>query len=692
MAETTLTLARTAAAAISEAYPSQHFNFADGTIVSAIPGSRRILLAQFSQLDSAYKYAKLVSVGIGGGSDPETHEAQLVISQAGSADLSTVTWETQPQIDSATIGGCYISSQRPWFNKYYPFPRGPWPSEGNVIPPKYTAQEASAAARKILQAPTIAFWTMRTTAIEYTAVAYREGTTPYNSNGYTPFQLYVVLDPSVTIQNTVIAQDDAPRFGYMSPYEAHTFAWEFVSSDDTYTCAGDWTQASATFYYRNGASGSYSSIALTSANSVTLPASAFTVGSFQWYVTATDTDGRTTTSPVYTLTTGDSAPVATPADPVNTVEDGSKPILFKWSVSIDTGTTPTGADLQYSTDGSTWSDLASVSGSDTEYTAPANTFSAGTNFWRVRSYNVDGVAGNWSSAVQFISIAAPAAPVVSCDGKPFATISWQSTGQQAYKVEVDGKSYGPYFGTVKDFALPDYLSDGQHSASVSIQGLYGLWSNPGSVVFTVANVPGDSVSLSGKFDRDAKLAWTTDSQAADFYIYRDDVRIGHTAGASFADRFVLGSHSYYVINKLPGGYYTRSNVVTGTMRSCTRAVAAFSGGGWLEMPLSDDSETEENFAWSMVVSERHVTGSAWPVAEKSPYTDGSGSYRISFADVESGAAFEALRGQKVIVKSRGGNVAIGILSGYQKAMTNFYLTYIFTVQRCDWRDYVDAED
>lgn len=480
--------------------------------------------------------------------------------------------------------------------------------------------------------------------------------------------------------------------GYVNRHVAQIFEWDLVPDSD-YSCFGSWAQVSAIFSYRAGTSGTWTDVPISgSTQDIEISANTLPAGTVQWKVQTTDDQGTTAESEVYTITTTDSAITATPIAPINTIENGDAAIVFEWDTANDNGNPPTGADLQYSTDGSSWSDLGSVSGAATEYSAAAETFSNGTVYWRVRAYNADSVAGSWSDPVSFVCMAAPPMPVVSATEVPYATISWQSDGQQTYRVTVDGKSYGPYFGTKKSFDLPDYLSDGQHTATVEVQGSSGLWSHPGSVTFSVTNVPGDPVALTGKYSRDAALTWTTDSATADFYVYRDDVRIGHTTGTRFTDRFVLGQHSYYVVNKLPGGYYTRSNLSSGTMRSCTRAVAAFAGGGWLEMALSDDSDTEENFSWTMTASERHVTGAAWPVVERSPYTDGSGSYRISFADVETGAAFEALRGQRIIVKSRGGNVVIGVMTGYQKTMTNFYLTYVFTVRRCDWRDYVDAGD
>ena len=493
---------------------------------------------------------------------------------------------------------------------------------------------------------------------------------------------------------TVTSKPEAAVYasGYVNRHEAQTFAWDLVPDGNLY-CVGDWVQESATFFYRAGTSGDWTEVEISGSDQfVMLAAETLAAGTVQWKVETTDTEGTTAESEVYEITTTDSATTATPIVPKETVENGDQPIRFIWETANGHGTAPTGADLQKSNDGTTWTTLAQITTGATQYDAPAGTFTTGTRYWRVRAYNADGVAGAWSDPVTFVVVAAPPAPVVSADGKPYATITWQSSGQMAYRVTVDGKLYGPYFGTAKSFEVPDFLTDGSHTAEVSVQGEAGLWSQPGSVTFSVTNIPGEPVSLTGKFGRDAALRWSTEATVANFYIYRDGIRIGHTAAKQFTDRFVLGAHEYFVINKLPGGYYTRSNLSSGTMRSCTRAVAAFDGGGWLEMALSDESDTTEEFAWNQVVSERYVTGSDLPVVETSPYRSGSGSYRISFANVETGAAFEALRGRKVIVKSRGGNVAIGVLSGYTKTMTNFYINYIFSVRSCSWEDYVDETE
>lgn len=692
MAETTILLSRTGAAIISQAEPSNHIPFADGAVVTNAANAQRILLAQFDALPEEYKYKKLIKAWLGGGAEPQSEEVNLALYRAGAADLATVSWHTRPTIDNTTIGATYVSGSTPkGFNAIRPYPKGPWPSPGSLIPPAYTAQQASAAAKAMLLAPTLAIGCMSTSTITENPTAYHEGEGTYP---WTPFVLNVVLDPAVTIENTVAAAADSPSSGYLSPYVSHEFSWEFVSSDAMYQCAGSWTQASATFYYRNGDSGAYTQISAGTSTSVTLPASAFNVGTFQWYVTATDTDGRTTTSPVYILSTSDSLPTCAPVAPVDTVEDGSKPIVFEWSVSIDTGTTPTGADLQISSDGSTWTTLGTVSGAATTWSAAPSTIGSGTKYWHVRAYNADGVAGVWSTAASFVCISAEVSPVVSCNGKPFAEISWQSANQQAYRMTVDGVLYGPYFGTAKTFSVPDYLKDGDHTVSVEIQNSFGLWSNPGSVSFTVANVPGAAVSLSGLFDRDAELSWSTYDATSDFLIYRDGVQIGHASGRSFTDRVVLGYHSWRVINRLPGGYYTASNVVSGTLMTGRLAIAPLSGGAWLELTKSENSARSVVWNESQQVALRQFAGQIYPQAEAAPYKTMSAGFDVAWthAEAEQAAVFASLIGQPVIFKTPCEGAMVGILTAWQRNNMHFYRSYSATVQRIHWRDFVDADD
>lgn len=386
----------------------------------------------------------------------------------------------------------------------------------------------------------------------------------------------------------------------------------------------------------------------------------------------------------------DTGAVATPVSPVNTVEDGSTDITFEWSLSNDSGIAPQKTDLQVSTDGSTWTNLATVTGGGTSYTAGG--FTAGTVYWRARAYNRDNVAGSWSTAVNFIIVAAPSAPTVLCDGKPFATITWRVQGQQSYRITVDGTVYGPYFGSEKSFTLSDYLEDGEHSVSVEIQGNYGMWSAAGSATFTVENVSGDAVTLDVDCGIDAVLTWETDSTTEDFLIYRDGVQIGHTSEDNFTDRLSLGEHVYTVVNRLTSGDYTKSNAVTGT--TCTRytAMAALSGGDWVFLPLTDESDPEQDFSHSKNYDLRHFSGAEYPVLEMSTYSDRSGSYKCAFPCPKQAAPFLSLFGKTVIVKSKGGNVVVGPFVQYEKTQYDLYVAFSFSIPAMHFKEYVDEDD
>lgn len=429
-----------------------------------------------------------------------------------------------------------------------------------------------------------------------------------------------------------------------------------------------------------------------SALEYTVPANTFPAGTILWAVRSTNVDGVVGPWTSASITTADSTATASVLSPVGSVEDGSKPITFRWTISNPSGWQPSRVCLWYKNDGDAdWTVLHDVNQAITSYATAAGFFSAGEKQWAVSAWNRDGVRGPTSTG-SFIVVAAPATPVVTADNAPFTTFEWQGDGQQAWRLTVDGKEYGPYFGTERSFTLPDYLEDGEHTASVEIQGLYGLWSDPGSVTFIVENVPGDEIVLTGEFGLDAELVWFGPYGQNDYLIYRDGVRIGHTAGASFTDRFVLGAHEWRVVNRLPGGMYTASNVITGSPEAQETFVAAFSGGEWLRLRLSENSSAEQRFTYSRTHSLRHMRGAVYPVLELSPYEDGSGSYDAAFADAASLAAFESLRGRLVILKSRDGNVLIGALTSVDKRVKDFYNACTFTVQRCHWEDYVDDQD
>lgn len=504
---------------------------------------------------------------------------------------------------------------------------------------------------------------------------------------YSPYIEVTLLDeyaPTVVAGKTLTA-------GFVNRHVENTFKWELGVMTGYYT-TGKPTQKSALFRWRTKSEEIWNEVEIKNEQEYTAPAWTLPSSEVEWQVIAEDSAARSVMSPIYTFSTIDTAAVATPIAPSNTVEDGEKPISFEWEHSTDTGTEQTAAELQWSSDGSTWNNLVTVSGNSSTYSVPANTFPGGTVYWRVRTYNSDNIAGDWSSALSFISIAAPPVPVVAADSKPFATIRWQTSGQLAYTVKVDGVEYGPYFGTNKEFALRERLGNGNHRATVKVQGAYGLWSEEGSTEFQISNIPGAGIILKAEFSHVAQVSWQTQGDYTAYQVYRNGKLIGKTAGTSFVDNLAIGNCSYLVVGIMADGNYTESNIVNGQINLCCTMICDLERGEWQKLELSAKSYPERNYSLNQQSSSRHFCGAALPVLELSQHRNINGSYEVAFQSQEKAAAFVALLGKVVCIKSKPADMIIGGLLDLQKLQGEFYAAYSFSVSAIYWEDYRDDTD
>ena len=527
-----------------------------------------------------------------------------------------------------------------------------------------------------------------------TAVAY---TTLENG---TPPQIIIYYDDSNPVP-CEIGSITGMTSGYRNPRSELSVSWTLRrKSDADYYCLDGFETASATLYWRETGDTNWNSISAASgASSISIPANTFPAeSSIEWYVSVTDTHNYTATSLTYTFSTTDGAAVATPLLPAGMMVNGGIDNEFTWSVTNTTGQPQTRTVGYWATDPDavSWNTLFDLSTNAMSYVVPAGTLTGGTIYWKVQAYNQDSEAGPMSSPVSISVVAPPAAPSgVAASQVPFSTISWQSDGQRAYEISVDGTVVKKSFGAdVYSYKLSEPLSHGQHTISVRIQGVYGLWSAQSSTVCNIVNSPDAELILSGQFDVDAELTWTrtpiNDGQS--YWIYRDGRRIGHNDEGEFIDRFVLGEHSYYIIEELTNGNYNRSQTITGMMKSCITRISQIDGFAWLDLPLSENSNSKQSFSWSKPVTLRHVSGAAYPIAELSAFEDRSAVYDCAFSDVASGRELEAMRGKTVIIKSRGGEVVIGPLTTIEKVTGDFYIVYRFTIQQIHWEDFVDDAD
>ena len=498
---------------------------------------------------------------------------------------------------------------------------------------------------------------------------------------------------SFTTAPTQITQQNCPTSGYKNPRNDIPFSW-YIS--DKY---GSYPQASASLFWRVSGAETWNEIQAGTEQSLTVPANTFpTASTIEWYLSGVDTSGQTSQTPTYSFSTTAATAYATAVSPSGNVEDGSAPITFRWTLTSTDGLAMSKICLWWklpSEDNQHWHVIKESTEIITEWTVPAGYFAAGETEWLVHAYNIDGTRGPDSKA-SFICVAAPD-PVqgLAAEPVPLTTISWQSDGQEAYEITIDGEVVKKAYGVgVYSWQVPEPLADGEHIISVRIQGMYGLWSQPSETSIYIENAPETEIELSGEFDIDADLTVTGDPATAPvLHWYRDGKRIGKTSGTlNFRDRMALGRHEYFVEIWHESGNYSRSNTVIGLMDTQGPKIARLSGGEWIDIGLSENSADTQEFEWSQTAAWLHVTGSRLPILETSKYEDRFGSYDCAFMDTEQAKRFEQLKGQTVVIKSRKENVIVGALTSLNKRVLKFYTAYTFTIQAIEWEDFVQHDE
>lgn len=500
--------------------------------------------------------------------------------------------------------------------------------------------------------------------------------------------LRIFIDETTTCGLAI--NEVSPSSGSIVKAEANIFSWDAA---DEGLCLAALEQTSAVFRWRSGTSGTIRTISISSnTQSVTVPANTFAgTTSIQWQVAVTANSGVATTSDWVTLSTADATPTAAPLSPVDTVIDGSKDVLFQWQHSISTGTAQSKADLQKSTDGQTWATLTTVTGSEKQWTCPAGTLTSSIKYWRVRTYNADGVAGAWSEAAQIVVIAAPTAPSIQIKSTgPRPSISWQTSEQEAYQVELDGVlSGGTHYGTEKTWTSPAYLTDGSHTVRVRVQNQYGMWSDWGAAALPVTNTPGASITLTVQASSVADLNWQT-SGSYDFYlVYRNGKPIAKLTQTQYTDELSSGSTTYQV----RGCYEDSSNyglsaAIAADVRAEVHQVSDLDTGQTLLLPYSDSQHRQTTRTLSRQVELLQLSGAYYPVAVE--VDSGTDSLSITAALTDEGEIKQlmGLVGKLVCAKTPQGDMVIGYITSLPKQHDGFLNVFNFTVEQIDYDDEV----
>lgn len=408
----------------------------------------------------------------------------------------------------------------------------------------------------------------------------------------------------------------------------------------------------------------------------------------------TSNNGQTSTADAWlTIILQDEKSTAVPISPVNDIIDKNADAVFRWAHVITTGTPQTKAELQISDNGTVWTALATVTGADTYYTVAAGSIETGTHFWRVRTYNGDGVASDWSSAAEFICVGTPDAPVVLVQSStPRPSVSWQTTEQQAYQVEIDGVyASGTRFGTGKTWKAPFYLADGSYTVRVRVQNEYGFWSPWGTAALPVTNVPGGAITLTAEGGIEAALSWTPGS--FDYYlVYRDGVAIAKVTEPSYTDAASIGGVRYQVRGCYDNSdNYSLSEAVEVTVRTDKVRLYDMERGEWLHFLYDSSAHRSTGLSLSQDIQYVQLSGHTYPVAERSEFKSRALRITCVCADDAERQSLRALLGHLTCCKTPEGNMTIGYPASISESSDDFFSTYSFTIEQIDRKEEIDID-
>lgn len=640
-------------------------------------GGRDNILLKFGEPAAAYKYKRITKVklvlyamptkGILG-SWGAAYISAYALGLKEPLDVSTATYATQPQQlkDGSTSGSASWNE----LNKVVQ-------AQVTFTMSQYNAAEKNGLEHGLRNGFLFAFITggegHASEAIFYGA-----------KSSYKPFLECEYSNDNVGIK----AENSAPSAGaFVNRTQRNTFTWDTTDDTDlTQTCFAEIKQTSAVFEWRVKNASTSKTISVSgSTTSCTVPANTFPSGTLEWRVKVTANSGTTTTSAWQEITTTDVTPTAKPVSPSGIVIDATIVNRFSWQHIISTGTPQSKADLQWSADGTTWNTLSTVTGKNQYYDVPANKFTSGTKYWRVRTYNTDGTPSEWSDKAEFIAINAPSAPsiVIQSTG-PRPRITWQTSEQEAYQLTLSsGYASGTIYGTEKAWRSPVYLADGSYTVRVRVQNKYGMWSEWSAAALPVSHTEGEAITLSVDASHEAALTWQT-AGSYDFYlIERDGVAIARTAQKQYVDHTSIGSVTY----RVRGCYadsdnYGLSNAMTAEILPDTAMICDLESGTWQRLPLSETILRTNRISRAATISTVHLSGLAYPVAERTEFRDMAMQISCAFTAKNRAAALalEALVGRLVCAKTTQGDMVTGYLAALEKNADAIMSRYSFEIQ------------
>lgn len=439
---------------------------------------------------------------------------------------------------------------------------------------------------------------------------------------------------NLLLEDVVIQVASAnPASGFINKTIKNTFSWNIVY--DAIDVVGTIKPATAKFRWKEKNAAAYTEVSVTGA-SYTVPANTFGSNDIQWQVEVTTNAGTVATSEWYTVSTIDTAAIAVPVSPVNQKLNRDEANTFKWNHSTENGTAQTAADLQYSSNSLSWQSLATVTGSEQSVTVSAGKLPLGTVFWRVRTYNANGVAGAWSDpAIITVVGAVPAPSISSITGNAMPAIKWSAQIQQAYQVQIQNESgivfdSGAQLGTAKTYSIGTLLPDGQYTAKVRVYADNGTASDWASSPFAISTTKPSAPSISAQSGIGQVVISVVADSTDTVYILRDGVPIGTAQNGAFTDYSSVG-RSRYTARAISGDnrYADSAPVTAESIIRGSIIAAADDLSKSVSLMLNLGGMPTREFNWAPMGGIAHYAGRKYPDFQ---YTEQEEeSYNFSFA-------------------------------------------------------------
>ena len=399
-----------------------------------------------------------------------------------------------------------------------------------------------------------------------------------------------------------------------------------------------------------------------------IPAGTFTQDSGQIQITVNTEKSSPSTTKWITVNTVDQPGTAVAVKPRGEKINGDADNIFYWEYNNPAGTSQTKAELQISyNDGGKWEALATVTTPIKWTTIPAGKLMPGSCSWRVRCYNSDGVAGEYSEPAYLIVEAKPKTPsYVVTDAKPLLTVNWASVNQQGYQLQVTRQSKVVYdsgivFGVVTKHKVPVLLEDGAYQIMVRIIDIQGAWSDWKSTSANIHNTTGKAISVDLKSVwYGVRLAWETSQVYSAYYILRDGIPVAKTIEKTWTDWETAGRHKY-TVRGIQNGYYTDSKSLIGIPAIRYAGICEKGKNDWVLLKYHEGSPFTHEESNASEIEYVYYAGRSLPV----PYPLGqkavTHSLEFTVKNQEEWQKIKSLVGKMVVYKDYRGNLITGML-------------------------------